>query len=96
MIGRKSELAISCVWVRHIGDEPWDPRLMVTLMGSIEQYWEVQEEWVQYVERLKQFLQANDIVRETKANKRRSVFLAFFFFYKIVYASSKVTQIAQC
>jgi len=49
---------------------------MATLLGSIEQYQEGQEEWPQYVERLEQFLQANDIVGESKANKRRSVFLA--------------------
>ena len=49
---------------------------MATLLGNIEQYQEGQEEWPQYVERLEQFLQANDIVGESKANKRRSVFLA--------------------
>jgi len=76
MIVHKGELAISCVRIRHIGYKPRDLRLMVTLLGSIEQYREGQEEWPQYVERLEQFLKANDIVGETKANKRRSVFLA--------------------
>ena len=75
MIVRESELAISCVRIRHmhIGDEPRDPRLMATLLGTIEQYRKGQEEWPHYVQRLEQFLQANDIVGETKANKRPSV-----------------------
>ena len=35
-----------------------------------------QEEWIQYVERLEQFFQANDVVGEDKAVKRRATFLS--------------------
>ena len=38
MIVHKSELAVSCVSIRHIGNEPQDLGLMATFLGRIEQY----------------------------------------------------------
>ena len=38
---------------------------MAALLGKIEQFDLEQEEWLQYVERLEQFFEANDITGET-------------------------------
>ena len=46
------------------------------LLGHIEEFDPSVEEWKQYVERLEQFLQANDITGEDKAVKRRATFLS--------------------
>ena len=46
------------------------------LLGHIEEFDPAVEEWKQYVERLEQFLQANDITGADKAVKRRATFLS--------------------
>ena len=43
----------------------------MALLGKIEQYDPEQEEWPQYVERLEQFFEANDLTGDYKADKRR-------------------------
>ena len=48
---------------------------MAGLLGRIEQYDPVAEEWPQYVERLEYFFKANGIVGRDNAEKRRSTFL---------------------
>ena len=42
----------------------------MALLGKIEQYDLEQEEWPQYVERLEQFFEANDLTGDSKADKR--------------------------
>ena len=49
---------------------------MSGLLGSIDQFNPALEEWAQYVERLGQFFEANGIVGEANAAKRRSTFLS--------------------
>ena len=49
---------------------------MAALLGKIDQFDLGQEEWPQYVERLGQFLEANEITGEAKADKRRATFLS--------------------
>ena len=49
---------------------------MAALLGKIEQFDPEQEEWPQYVERLEQFFEANDITGEAKAAKQRATFLS--------------------
>ena len=49
--------------------------LMAALLGRIDQFNPEQEEWSQYVERLIQFFEANDIIGEDKAAKRRATSL---------------------
>ena len=53
---------------------------MAVLLGKIDHGWidqfdPEQEEWPQYVERLDQFFEANDLSGEDKATKRRATFL---------------------
>ena len=48
----------------------------IALLGKIEQYNPKQEEWPQYVERLEQFFEANDLTGDSKADKRRATFLS--------------------
>ena len=61
---------------RHIfGDELRDLESMA-LLRKIEQFDPQQEEWPQYVERLEQFFEANDLIGDDKAAKRRATFLA--------------------
>ena len=50
--------------------------MMAALLGRIDQFDPEQEEWPQYVERLIQFFEANDITGEDKAAKRRATFLS--------------------
>ena len=58
------------------GVEDQELRLMATgLLGHIEPFDSVAEEWPQYVERLEQFFVANDITGEDNAVKRRATFL---------------------
>ena len=40
----------------------------MSLLGKIEQYDPEQEEWPQYVERLEQFYEANDLTGDDKAD----------------------------
>ena len=48
---------------------------MTALLGrKIEHFDPQQEEWPQYVERLEQFFEANDLAGEDKATKRRATF----------------------
>ena len=49
---------------------------MAGLFGKIDQFNPDQEEWPQYVERLEQFLEANEITGEAMATKRRAIFLS--------------------
>lgn len=49
---------------------------MAGLLGKIDEFDPEQEEWPQYVERLEQFFEANGIVGEDNATKRRATFLA--------------------
>ena len=49
---------------------------MAALFGKIEAFNPQQEEWPQYVERLEQFFEANDLTGEDKAVKRRATFLS--------------------
>ena len=49
--------------------------MAIGLLGHTEPFNFSQEEWTQYVERLEQFFQANDIVGGGKAVKRRATFL---------------------
>ena len=46
--------------------------LMAALLGKIEQFDPEQEEWLQYVERLEQFFEANNIMGEANAAKQRA------------------------
>lgn len=46
------------------------------LLGHIDQFDPAAEEWPQYVERLEQFFEANDITGEEKAVKWRATFLS--------------------
>ena len=48
----------------------------MALLGKIDQFDPEQEEWPQYVERLDQFFEANDLLGDGKANKRRATFLS--------------------
>ena len=49
---------------------------MAALLGRIDQFDPEQEEWPQYVERLEQFFEGNDITGEDKAAKWRATFLS--------------------
>ena len=49
---------------------------MAVLLGKIEEFNSAQEEWPQYVERLDQFFEANELTGEDKASKRRATFLS--------------------
>ena len=49
---------------------------MAALLGRLDQFDPEQEEWQQYVERLVQFFEANDITGDDKAAKRRATFLS--------------------
>ena len=49
---------------------------MAALLGKIEQFDPEQEEWPQYVERLEQFFEANDITGEASVAKRRATLLS--------------------
>ena len=48
---------------------------MAVLLGKIDQFDPEQEEWPQYVERLDQFFEANELTGDSKATKRRATFL---------------------
>jgi hypothetical protein len=48
---------------------------MVALLGKIDTFDPELEEWPQYVERLDQFFEANDLTGDGKATKRRATFL---------------------
>jgi hypothetical protein len=48
---------------------------MVALLGKIDAFDPELEEWPQYVERLDQFFEANDLTGDGKATKRRATFL---------------------
>lgn len=48
---------------------------MAVLLGKIDPFDPEQEEWPQYVERLDQFFEANDLTGDEKATKRRATFL---------------------
>ena len=49
---------------------------MAAPLGKIENFDPTQEEWPQYVERLEQFFEANDLTGESKAVKRSAMFLS--------------------
>ena len=49
---------------------------MAALYGKIDHFNPDQEEWLQYVERLEQFFEANEIKGEAMATKRRAIFLS--------------------
>ena len=48
----------------------------MALLGKSEQYDPEQEEWLQYVERLEQFIKANDLTGDSKVDKRRATSLS--------------------
>ena len=48
----------------------------MALLEKIEQYDPEQEEWPQYVERLEQFFEVNDLTGDARADKRRANFLS--------------------
>ena len=50
--------------------------MATALLGKIDNYDPAREEWTQYVERLEQFFEANDLTGEDKAAKRRATFLS--------------------
>ena len=64
-----------CKVTTYFGDKLQDLELMA-LLGKIEQYDPEQEEWPQYVERLEQFFEANDLTGDAKADKRWATFLS--------------------
>ena len=43
--------------------------MATALLGKIDNYDPAREEWTQYVERLEQFFEANDLTGEDKAAK---------------------------
>ena len=49
---------------------------MAALLGRIDKFNPEEEEWPQYVERLEQFFEANGIIGEDNASKRRSIFIS--------------------
>ena len=49
---------------------------MAALLGKIEPFDPDGEEWPEYVERLGQFFEANDLVGEAKATKRRATLIS--------------------
>ena len=49
---------------------------MAGLLGKIEQFYQELEEWPQYVERLEHFFEANGIVGDDNATKRRATLLS--------------------
>ena len=59
----------------YFGDKLRDLESMA-LLGKIEQYDPEQEEWTQYMERLQQLFEANNLTGGKKANKRRATFLS--------------------
>ena len=48
---------------------------MATVLGKVNVFDPEHEEWPQYVERLDQFFEANDLTGDDKATKRRATFL---------------------
>ena len=48
---------------------------MAILLGKIDHFDPEEEEWPQYVERLDQFFEVNDLTGDGKAAKRRATFL---------------------
>ena len=58
----------------YFGDKLRDLKSMA-LLGKIEQYDPEEEEWAQYMERLQQFFEANDLTGDNKANKQWATFL---------------------
>ena len=48
---------------------------MPALLGKIDAFNPEHEEWPQYVERLDQFFEANNLTGDTKATKRHATFL---------------------
>ena len=57
-------------WTRH------KLATKMALLGSIEHFDPALEDWANYVERLGQYFEANGIVGEDNAAKRRSTFLS--------------------
>ena len=52
---------------------------MAALLGRLDQFEPEQEEWPQYVERLVQFFEANDITGDNKAAKCCAIYLSFSY-----------------
>ena len=50
--------------------------MATALLGKIDNFDASREEWPQYVERLEQFFEANDLTGDGKAAKRRATFLS--------------------
>lgn len=50
--------------------------MATALLGKIDQYYADREEWPQYMERLEQFFEANEITGEANATKHRAMFLS--------------------
>ena len=48
---------------------------MAALLGKVDAFDPQHEDWPQYVERLDQFFEANDLTADAKATKRRATFL---------------------
>lgn len=48
---------------------------MAALLGKVDAFDPQHEDWPQYVERLDQFFEANDLTGDAKATKRRATFL---------------------
>ena len=71
----KKFLIQPCQVTTYFGNELRDLESMA-LLGKIEQYDPEQEEWPQYVERLEQFFEANDLTGDAKADKRLAIFLS--------------------
>ena len=50
--------------------------MATTLLGHIETFDPDTDKWPQYVERMEEMFRANDLTGDTKAEKRRSIFLS--------------------
>ena len=74
MTSNKKFLLKLCKVTTYFGDELRDFESMA-LLGKIEQYDPEQEEWPQYVERLQQFFEANNLTGDAKADKQQATFL---------------------
>ena len=59
----------------HFGDEVRD-LLMAALLGNIEPFDPEVEEWPEYTERLGQYFEANDLLGDAKAAKRRATLIS--------------------
>ena len=70
-------IAIHTAKLRHIfGDEDGILlAVMAAILGKVNVFDPEHEEWPQYVERLDQFFEANDLTGDDKATKRRATFL---------------------